>query len=68
MNETFYEAFSLTWPTFMQICENKKSFYIRKESNSHRICLEHQYGRRDVMRRSILSGEYCTKVLNRVNS
>ena len=69
MNETFYEAFSLTWPASMQIYENKKRFYIRKESNSHRICLEHQYGRRDVMRKlSILSGEYCTKVLNRVNS
>ena len=27
----------------------KESFYIRKESNSYRICLEHQYGRRDVM-------------------
>ena len=27
----------------------KESFYERKESNSHRICLEHQYGRRDVM-------------------
>ena len=27
----------------------KESFYIRKVSNSHRICLEHQYGRRDVM-------------------
>ena len=53
----------------MQIYESKKSFYIRKESNSHRICLEHQCDRRDVMRkRSILSGEYCTKVLNRVNS
>ena len=40
--------------------ETKGSFYIRKELNSHRICLahqhgrrfivlEHQYGRRDVM-------------------
>ena len=27
----------------------KEIFYIRKESNSHRICLKHQYGRRDVM-------------------
>ena len=27
----------------------KEIFYIRKESNSHRICLEHQYGRRDDM-------------------
>ena len=44
----------------MQICENKKIVCIRKESNPHRICLEHQhsrrfivlelqYGRRDVM-------------------
>ena len=38
----------------MQIYDNKKMFYIRKESNSHRICLEHQYGRRNVMsKRSI---------------
>ena len=27
----------------------KDFFYIRKESNSHRICLEHQYGCRDVL-------------------
>ena len=27
----------------------KESVYIRKEFNSHRIGLEHQYGRRDVM-------------------
>ena len=34
----------------------KEIFYIRKESNSHRICLKHQYGRRDVMWiRSILT-------------
>ena len=32
----------------------KESVYIRKELNSHRICLEHQYCRRDVMwKRSI---------------
>ena len=50
MNETFYRAFSLTWPASMQIYENKKKFFA-----------EHQYGRRfgrrDVMwKRSILSG------------
>ena len=27
----------------------KESVYIRKEFNSHRIGLEHQHGRRDVM-------------------
>ena len=27
----------------------KEIFYIRKESNSRRIWLKHQYGRRDVM-------------------
>ena len=27
----------------------KKIFYIRKESNSRRICLEHQYGRRFIV-------------------
>ena len=38
-------------PKFMR---TKKIFYIRKESNSHTICLEHQHGRRDVMwKRSI---------------
>ena len=26
-----------------------KNFYMRKESNSHRICLEHQYGRRFIV-------------------
>ena len=40
----------------MQIYGTKEIFYIRKESNSHRICLKHQYGRRDVMWiRSILT-------------
>ena len=33
----------------MQIYWDKKAVYIRKEFNSHRIGLEHQYGRRDVM-------------------
>ena len=35
-----------------QLCEliaTKESVYIRKEFNSHRIGLGHQYGRRDVM-------------------
>ena len=36
----------------------KKIFYLRKGSNSRRICLEHQYGRRDVMwKRSIRKGQ-----------
>ena len=59
-------AFSLTWPTSMQIWEG---VYIRKAFNSHRnglkhqcgrrfIVLVHQYGRYDVMwKRSIL----CTR-------
>ena len=29
--------------------EQKEILYVRKEYNSHRICLKHQYGRRDVM-------------------
>ena len=33
----------------MQIYGNKINFYIRKKSNSHRICLEHQYGRRFIV-------------------
>ena len=33
-------------PKFMG---SKKIFYIRKESNSHTICLEHQYGRRFIV-------------------
>ena len=36
-----YRAYSLTCPAAMQIYWNK-----RKEFNSHRICLEHQHGRR----------------------
>ena len=48
--------YSLTWPASMQIYGTKEIFYTRKESNSHRICLKHQYGRRDVMWiRSILT-------------
>ena len=35
-------AFSLTWPASMQIYWNKRK---SQEFNSHRICLEHQYGR-----------------------
>ena len=37
---------------YQHLCKfigTRKSFYIRKEFNSHRIRLEHQYGRRDVM-------------------
>ena len=51
---------------FANFLEQKKTFYMRKEFNSHRNCLEHdhgrgfivlehQYGRRDVMcKRSII--------------
>ena len=43
-------AFSLTWPTSMQMYWNKrKRLHKKKEFNVHRIGLEHQYGRRDVM-------------------
>ena len=28
------------WPASVQIYENKRNCYIRKEFNSHRICLE----------------------------
>ena len=31
----------------------KESIYMRKEFNSHRIFLEHQYGRRDVIRKTL---------------
>ena len=42
----------------------KEIFYIRKESNSHRICLKHQYGRRDVMWiRSILTATLQAKTV-----
>ena len=40
-----YRAFSLTWPSSMQIYWNKKTVWIRKKFNSHRICLGHQHGR-----------------------
>ena len=46
---SLYRAFSRTWPAPMQIYRSKESIYIRKEFNSRRIGLEHQYGRRDVM-------------------
>ena len=39
-------------PRVQHLCKfirTKESVYIRKEFNSHRIGLEHQYGRRDVM-------------------
>ena len=50
-------AFSLTWPASMQIYWNK-----RKE----RICLEHQYGRRDVMwKRSITLSQLCDEWLKK---
>ena len=43
-------AFSLTWPTSVQIYWNKrKRLHKKKEFNVHRIGLGHQYGRRDVM-------------------
>ena len=49
-----YRAFSITWPASMQIYGTKESVYIGKGINPHRIGLEHQYGRRDVMwKRSI---------------
>ena len=42
-----YRTYSLKWPASIQIyiMGTKEFFYIRKESNSHRICLEQQYGR-----------------------
>ena len=33
----------------MLIFGTKESFYIRKEFNSHRIVLVHQYGRRSIV-------------------
>ena len=46
LNERSNRTYSLTWPASMQIYRNKLNFfYIREESNSQRICLEHQYGR-----------------------
>ena len=56
-------AFSLTWPASMQIYWNKRK---SQEFNSHRICLEHQYGRRDVMRkRSITLTQLCDEWLKK---
>ena len=43
---TNYRAFSLTWPALCKFIGTKESFYMRKEFNSNRISLEHQYGRR----------------------
>ena len=43
------KAYSLTWPASMQTYGTKEFSYIRKESNSHRICLEHQYGCHNIM-------------------
>ena len=39
------------WLAAMQIygSQKKKMVYIGKESNSHRICLEHQHGRRFII-------------------
>ena len=45
----YNRAYSLVWPASMQIYENKKKFYIRKESNSHRIWVEHQNGYRFIV-------------------
>ena len=56
-------AFSLTWPASMQIYWNKRK---SQEFNSHRICLEHQYGRRDVMwKRSITLSQLCDEWLKK---
>ena len=42
------------WQASVQICENKRKRLHKKEFNSHRIVLEHQYGLGDVMwKRSI---------------
>ena len=46
-----YRAFSLTWLTSMQFIGTKESVYIRKELNSHRTGLGHQYGRRFIVLR-----------------
>ena len=63
-----YREFSLTWPASMQIFGTKEGAYIGKGINSHRIGLEHQYGRRDVMwKRSIqVRASSQTKGLERV--
>ena len=44
-----FTEFSLTWSA-----STKESFYVRKESNPHRIDLEHQNGRRENTSLSIL--------------
>ena len=44
-----YRVFSLTWPASMQIYGTKESVCIRKEFNSHRIGLGHQYGHRFIV-------------------
>ena len=40
-----YRMFSLSQPASMKMSWKKESFYVRKEFNSHRICLEDQHGR-----------------------
>ena len=64
-----YRAFSITWSASMQIYGTKEGLYIGKGINSHRIGLEHQYGRRDVMwKRSIqVRASSQTKGLERVS-
>ena len=43
------------------IVGTKKNVDVKKDSNSYRICLEHQYGRRDVLcKRSIKIVIFCT--------
>ena len=45
-----YRKFSLTWATAMQISYNKrKILHLRKRSNSHKISLGHQHGRRFII-------------------
>ena len=43
------ECFHSHGQPLCKFIETKESVYIRKESNSHRTGLGHQYGRRDVM-------------------
>ena len=45
-----YRTFHSRGLHLCKFIETKESVCIRKEFNSHRICLGHQYGRRDVMR------------------
>ena len=42
-------AYSLTCPAFSKFMGAKEFFYTIKESNSHRICLKHQYGHRFIV-------------------